>query len=101
PEGEGASAGGPPRPADLPVAVEQRLATRVALHEQQRTLDDVDAARTVGVDPIAPRDGVADARHDVAQVPGLDVALERVELQVERQPDVDRLDAARRLAQQL
>ena len=89
------------RPTDLPVAVEQRLAAGVALHQQQGALDDVDAARPLGVDSITQRDGVADRGDDVAHAAGIDVALEGVELEVERQPDVDRLDLAGGLAQQL
>ena len=89
------------RPADLPVAVEQCFAAGVALHQEQGALDDVDAARPFGVDAIAQCDGVADRRDDVTHAAGVDVALEGVELEVEGQPDVDRLDLPGRVAQQL
>ena len=98
---EGGVLGGALGAADLPVAVEQRLAPRVALHEQQGALDDVDAAGPIQVDTVTQRDGIADRRDDVGHAAGIDVALEGVELEVERQPDVDRLDVAGGLAQQL
>ena len=89
------------RPTDLPVAVEQRLAAGVALHQEQGALDDVDAACSLDIHSIAQRDGVADRRGDVAHAAGVDVALEGVELEVEGQPDVDGLDLPGGVAQQL
>ena len=97
-----ASSAGAVGAADLPVAVEQRLAPRVAL--------DAAAGRPRRCRRGAParrrrrsRSATAsrDRGDDVDDAARVDVALEGVERGGRRQPDVDRLDVAGGLAQQL